>query len=65
MMYRAGLRVGEVCSLDMGDVRRVPGGMVVRVEKPKGWKRGKKPREVGLDPKAQGIVERSCQRGSE
>jgi integrase len=41
----------------MGDVRPVSGGLVVRVEKPKGYEGGKQPREVGLDPKAQGLLE--------
>jgi integrase len=40
----------------MGDVRHVPGGLVLRVERPKGYDRGKLPREVGLDPKAEAIL---------
>lgn len=58
--YRAGLRCTEACSLDVGDLRRVSGGLVVRVRFPKGWQRKQNPappREVGLDPKAQKIVE--------
>lgn len=54
--YRAGLRCAEALGLSVADVRNVPGGLVLRVEKPKGWRRGVPPREVGLDPKAAALV---------
>lgn len=59
LLYRAGLRSGEAIGLDVENVWRVPGGMVVRVAKPKGYQRAKAPtppREMGLDPKATAIV---------
>jgi integrase len=55
--YRAGLRCSEALGLDLDDVRRVSGGIVVRVRQPKGYARGAQPREVGLDPKAAGLLE--------
>ena len=57
LLYRAGLRSAEACSLRLEDVGRRPGGMTVRVHKPKGAGRGKPPRELGLDPKAAAILE--------
>jgi integrase/recombinase XerC len=54
--YRAGLRCSEALGLSLSDVRNVPGGVVLRVERPKGFRRGAPPREVGLDPKAAGLL---------
>ncbi len=60
LMYRAGLRVGEACGLELGAVRFDDEGCgVVRVAKPKGWQRERNPtppREVGLDPKTCKLV---------
>lgn len=58
--YRAGLRAGEVCGLMRNDLRRLDPSsdhLVVRVEKPKGYRQGSQPREVGLDAKATLILE--------
>ncbi len=52
MMYRMGLRIGEVLGLEMGDVRRIGNDLIARVEKPKGYRREKgasDPRELLVD----------------
>jgi integrase/recombinase XerC len=67
LLYRLGLRCNEALTVRRQDVRRRPGGMTVRVLSPKGWnpqprqdgrtRRAARPRELGLDPKAQAIIE--------
>lgn len=61
LMYRAGLRSGETCGLRMGYAFRwLTGGLVVRVEEPKGWRRRRKPakpREWGLDTRTRDLVQ--------
>jgi site-specific recombinase XerD len=67
LLYRLGLRCNEALTVQLQDVRRRPGGMTVRVMNPKGWdpkprkdgkeRRPARPRELGLDPKSQAIVE--------
>jgi site-specific recombinase XerD len=67
LLYRLGLRCAEALSVNLRDVRRQPGGMTVRVLRPKGWhpktsgvgktRRPARPRELGLDPKSQAIME--------
>jgi integrase len=51
LMWRTGLRIGEVCSLQLHDLRLDQPGRPnsVRVQCPKGASNGKPPREVGID----------------
>ncbi len=56
--WRGGLRCSEALDLKMEDVKREAGGIRLRVERPKGFARGTPPREVGLDPKASGFLEK-------
>jgi integrase len=51
LMWRSGLRIGEVCGLQLHDLRINQPGRPnsVRVQRPKGASNGKPPREVGLD----------------
>lgn len=51
LMWRTGLRIGEVCGLQLHDLRLEQPGRPnsVRVQLPKGAGNGKEPREVGLD----------------
>jgi len=49
ILWRAGLRVSEALSLRFQDVRPHGGALVLRVETPKGFRRGALPREVALD----------------
>lgn len=51
LMWRTGIRVGEVCSLQLHDLRLDQPGRPnsLRVQRPKGAGNGKEPREVGLD----------------
>ncbi len=48
VMWRCGLRCGEVRDLEMSDVRRDPKSLL-KVRWPKGRKQGAPPRDVGLD----------------
>jgi integrase len=54
LMWRTGIRVGECCSAELHDLRLDQGDRPdsLRVQRPKGVKRGKPPREVGIDPVA-------------
>lgn len=51
LMWRTGIRVGECCSLALHDLRldQPDRPDSLRVQQPKGAKRGKEPREVGID----------------
>jgi site-specific recombinase XerC len=53
LCWRGGLRCAEALGLEFPrDLRLVPEGITVRVMKPKGWRSGKPPRDVGLgDPR--------------
>lgn len=67
LLYRLGLRCNEALTVQLKDVRRRRGGVTVRVLAPKGWnpkprkdgkaRRAARPRELGLDPKAQEILD--------
>lgn len=53
LMYRLGLRAGEVLGLNVGDIRLIDGDLICRVERPKGYRRengSSPPRELLLDP---------------
>jgi len=52
-MYRTGVRVNELCSIQTGDIYPlVDGCAIVRINNPKGYRGGAMPREIGLDKRA-------------
>lgn len=55
--YRAGLRAQEACSATLDDLRRQPGGIVLKVSMPKNLAHGAAQRELGLDAKATAAME--------
>lgn len=55
VMWRCGLRCGEVVDLDLDHIVN-SNGPALRIMKPKGFRRGAKPREVGLDPETHKMI---------
>ncbi len=59
LMWRCGLRVSEVCSLEVHDLRFQT--QTVRIRKPKGWAREvgpTPPRTIGMDPQTIAVIQR-------
>lgn len=57
VLYRTGARCSELCAMQISDVYPLDDGCaVIRIRKPKGYKGGAMPREVGLDKRAAGYL---------